>query len=137
MLAYHPGAGRGRVLFSLRPGNVDSDWGVSRLQSARHQIPGPVVLVWDGLPAHRSATTRNYLEAQRDWLRVETLPPYAPELNPLELIWANLSACELGNLCPETLAELSRHLQRGVRRIRRHHSLALAFLKHSKLFPGA
>lgn len=135
MIAYNHRTGSTRVLFSLRPGNVDSDWVVSRLRSLRRQVPGPVVLLWDGLPAHRSAITKDFLTAQRSWLRVETLPAYAPELNPVELIWANLSARELGNLCPETLGELSQHVQRGVRRIRRHSTLALGFLKHSKLFP--
>jgi len=50
-------------------------------------------------------------------------------------MWANLSARELANLCPETLDELATHVQRGVRRIRRHNHLALAFLKPSGLFP--
>jgi len=135
IIAYTPSTERARLLFSLRPGTVDSDWVVSRLRSLRRQICRPVVLLWDGLPAHRSRITRGFLAGQRRWLRVETLPPYAPELNPVELVWANLSARELGNLCPESLTELAHQVNRGVRRIRRHPSLALAFLSHSKLFP--
>jgi hypothetical protein len=41
------------------------------------------VLVWDGLPAHRSAKMRTLIAARR-WLRVYQLPGYAPELNPTE-----------------------------------------------------
>jgi len=134
MIAYHPATGKGRVLFSLGPGNVASEWVLRGLRSLRRHLRGPVILLWDGLPAHRSTLTRRYLERQRHWLRVEPLPAYAPELNPVEALWANLSARELANLCPETLSELTLHVQRGVRRIRRHGDLTLAFLKHSGLF---
>jgi len=44
-----------------------------------------------------------YLGSQRRWLVVERLPAYAPELNPVEKLWANLKGAELANLCAETL----------------------------------
>jgi len=135
MLAYHPRTGKARLLFSLGPGNVASDWVKRGIASLRRHIRGSVLLLWDGLPAHRSKDTDHYLEGQRQWLRVEPLPAYAPELNPVEALWANLSARELANLCPETLSELAVYVQRGVRRIRRHTDLSYAFLKHSGLFP--
>jgi len=135
MIAYHPLTGKARVLFSLGPGNVASDWVMRGVRSLRRHVRGPVILLWDGLPAHRSTVTRRYLGCQHHWLQVEPLPAYAPELNPVEAMWANLSARELTNLCPETLGELAVHVQRGVRRIRRHADLGYAFLKHSGLFP--
>ena len=135
MIAYSPSTGQVRVLLSLGPGNVASDWVMRGVRSLRRHLRGPVVLVWDGLPAHRSTVTRRYVQHQRHWLQVEPLPAYAPELNPVEAMWANLSARELANRCPETLGELAVSVQRGVRRIRRHADLSYAFLKHSGLFP--
>jgi transposase len=44
------------------------------------------------------------------WLRVEPLPAYAPELDAMELLWANLSSRKLANLCPETLDELANYM---------------------------
>jgi transposase len=134
MIAYHPITKKARLLFSLGPGNVDSNWVMRGVRSLRRHIRGPVILLWDGLSAHISGLTRRYLERQRHWLQVERLPTYAPELNPVEAMWANLSARELANLCPETLDELAIHVHHGVRRIRRHPDLAYAFLKHSGLF---
>jgi hypothetical protein len=49
-----------------------------------------VVLLWDGLSAHWSHGMRAFIDSQRDWLQVERLPGYAPELNPVEGLWANL-----------------------------------------------
>lgn len=135
VVSYAPRRGRMGMLFSLRPGNVGSDWVISIVRCLRRHIRGAVVLLWDGLPAHRSTPTVEFLRTQGSWLQVEPLPAYAPELNPVEPMWANLSARELANLCPETLGELEHHVRRGVRRIRRDSSLALAFLKHSGLFP--
>lgn len=135
MVSYAPRTGQAGVLFSLRPGNVDSPWVMSRLRSLRRQVRRQVVLLWDGLPAHRSAQTSGFLETQGAWLQVERLPAYAPELNPVELMWANLSSRELANLCPDTVGELAHHVRRGVTRIRRNSHLGLAFLKHSGLFP--
>jgi transposase len=37
---------------------------------------------------------------------IETLPAYAPELNPVEYLWAWLKRHALANFCPETLDEL-------------------------------
>jgi len=135
MIAYRPLTGKVRVLFTLGPGNVASEWVMRGLSSLRRHLRGPAILLWDGLPAHRSTLTRCYLERQRHWLQVEPLPAYAPELNPVEALWANLSARELANLCPDTLHELALHVRRGLRRTRRHADLAYAFLQHSGLFP--
>jgi transposase len=135
IVSYAPRTGQAGIFYSLRPGNVDSDWVISIVRCLRRHIRSRVVLLWDGLPAHRSAETTAFLETQGAWLQVEPLPAYAPEFNPVEPMWANLSARELANLCPETLGELEHHVRRGVRRIRRDCHLGLAFLKHSGLFP--
>jgi transposase len=56
-----------------------------------------VVLWWDGLSAHWSHDMRAFIDTQRDWLEVERLAGYAPELNPVEYLWANLKGMELAN----------------------------------------
>jgi len=49
-------------------------------------------LLWDGLGAHRSRKMREFLATQRDWLVVERLPAYAPDLNPVEALWSTSRA---------------------------------------------
>lgn len=48
---------------------------------------------------------RAWVDSQHDWLRAERLPAYAPDLNPVEGLWANLKDLELANL-PTTMAGL-------------------------------
>ncbi len=92
-----------------------------------------VILIWDQLPAHKSVLVRDWLHAQRRWLRIEWLPGYAPELNPAEPLWGNIKGCELANRCSDDLADAAAALRRGMRRVRRSRTLALAFLRHTGL----
>ena len=57
-------------------------------------------MIWDGLPSHRSKAMTAWINKQRSWLVVERLPAYAPDLNPVELLWGNVKGVELANLCP-------------------------------------
>jgi putative transposase len=86
------------------------------LRHLRRHLAGPVVLFWDGLNAHRSLETRAHLEAQRSWLTVHRLPAYAPELNPVEGVWAWFKGTATANLCPDGLAPLRQRLRTGRRR---------------------
>jgi transposase len=49
--------------------------------------PGDVVL-WDNLSAHRAETVRARVEARG--ARVVFLPPYSPDLNPIELAFSKI-----------------------------------------------
>ena len=73
-----------------RKGFTETDY-ARFLDAAHQQLGGPLVLVWDNLPAHTSPKMRQ-LAAARDWLTVFQLPAYAPELNPVEM---GLPQCEL------------------------------------------
>lgn len=48
---------------------------------------GDIVLL-DNLPAHKSAQTRQLIEARRACLVF--LPPYSPDFNPIELCWSKV-----------------------------------------------
>lgn len=53
-----------------------------------HHLRGHVILVLDNLPAHKGAAVRALGRRSRR-LHLEYLPPYAPELNPCELLFAH------------------------------------------------
>jgi transposase len=59
-------------------------------------LRGPVILIWDRLNAHRAHGVQVWCEA-RQRLAIEFLPPYAPELNPVEYLWSNLKYHRLSN----------------------------------------
>jgi transposase len=92
-----------------------------------------VVLIWDGLSSHWSHKMRAYLDSQRDWLTAERLPAYAPELNAVEYLWANLEGVELANLPTTTLAEVADATEQGIQRVCKTEDLAVGFLAHTGL----
>ena len=47
----------------------------------------PVILIIDGHPAHKSKKVADYIESLEGKLDIVFLPPYAPDLNPDELVW--------------------------------------------------
>ncbi|MGG7382320.1 transposase, partial [Escherichia coli] len=62
-------------------------------------------------------------------LVVEYLPPYAPDLNPVETLWSSLKRQELANLTTENLADVMAAAWRGIQRVRRVHHLPYAFAR--------
>jgi putative transposase len=76
------------------------------LDAAHQQLRAPIVLVWDQLPAHKSARMRQFLAAH-PWLRVYTLPGFAPELNPAEKVWSGMKRA-LDNLAATTSVQGAR-----------------------------
>jgi len=134
-LAVAPGLSRVRTFLSPKPGSVDGPTVIAFLRSLRRHVQAPVLLVWDRLPAHVSRLTGNWIASQRHWLDIEWLPPYAPELNPVEYLWGHLDSTHLANFVSDDLAELEAQVRRGVRQVRRKDDLAFAFLRHSGLYP--
>ena len=76
---------------------------------------------------------QTYLATQSGWLRVERLPGYAPDLNPVELLWGNIKGQELANRCSQDLEEAVAALGSGMTRVRRRRKLAFSFLQHAGL----
>lgn len=107
---------------------------ISTLRAMRHHLSGKLLLLWDGLPAHRARGVRDFLTGQAAWLRVERFPAYAPELNPVEYLWSASKRKDLANRCPTDIAEMDDALRRSAQRIRRHPDVLQGFLKASGLF---
>ncbi len=125
---------RTRFYFHTRPGTYTDATLIPFLRALQRHFHGqPIILLWDGLPAHKSRRMQAYLARHRPQLRVERLPAYAPDLNPVELIWGNVKGMELANVCPTTLLALRRPLRAGFARLRRHPALAFSFLRHAGL----
>jgi hypothetical protein len=76
---------------------------------------------------------KQYLESQRGWLQIETLPGYSPDLNPVEDLWSNIKGQELANRCVAGLGEAEEGVCSGMARVRQSR-LPFSFLHHAGLF---
>jgi len=113
-----------------RKGFTEADY--ARFFDAAHQqLSGPLVVVWDNSNTHLSAAMTK-LAAGRDWLTIFQLPPYAHELNPVELVWSHLKR-SLANLAKRNLAQLTALVKTRMRTMQYRPSLLDGFLASTRL----
>ena len=133
-LGYRWDGRRSRLFFQTREGNYNAQSLIRFLEDLKKELRGQkAVLVWDGLPAHKSEVMKEYLLQERHWLTVERLPGYAPDLNPVETLWGNIQGQELTNRCAEDLTEVEGAVRKGMGRVRKSAKLPFSFLNHAGL----
>ena len=74
-----------------------------------------------------------FIASCRSWLRVQRLPAYAPELNPVEALWGNVKGTELANRCPDTIDEAMQAACDGLDRVASDTDLCFALPRHTGL----
>ena len=110
----------GTLYFHSQDHAINSEDVVAFLEHLLREVPGRLLIIWDGAPIHRSHTIQQFLAngaAQR--LHLERLPAYAPELNPGEGLWAHLKGVERRNVCCFNILHLGGELREAVKRVRR------------------
>ena len=89
------------------------------LEQLLAELPGRLLVVWDGAPIHRSRAVKEWLaQGAASRIRLERLPGYAPELNPDEGVWRYLKRVELKNVGCTDLGELRREFWAAVGQLR-------------------
>jgi transposase len=125
---------RTNVYLQTVSGPVHGTEVVRFLRHLRRHVHTPVLLIWDGLQAHRSLEVRAYRDAHRSWLTIERLPAYAPELNPVEGLWSWTKGTVVANFCPDGLDPIRQRVRRGRQRLARRGDLIESFLHKAGLF---
>ena len=111
-----------RFYFQIHSGSIKGPQVIEFLQHLRRHIPGKLLILWDGAAIHRSALVCEFIASTNGRLTVERLPPYAPELNPVEYMWGHLKTHEIGNLITTQAWELSFAATTALRKMRRRES---------------
>lgn len=118
LLLFTPKGNRPRIFFRLQPGSMNKHDFIDFLKDIKLELKGKkLLLIWDGLPAHRAKKVTEYIALQRSWLRVERYPAYAPELSPVEFIWSPMKTKDLAHIPPKGLPHLKRLVRRSFRRM--------------------
>ena len=120
-------------VFRFHEGSIKSAQIVEFLKALKAHFKQPLSIVWDGLRAHRSNVVRDYLDSTQGHLQVAFLPPYAPDLNPVEYLWAWLKRHALANYCPNTLTELGTTARHKLKSAQRRPSVIAACWAQSEL----
>jgi len=124
------------LYFQLHEDSVKAPEVTAFLAHLQQHIPGKLLVIWDGLPAHRSKVVAEYLASTKGRVWVERLPGYAPELNPIEYLWGYAKGNDLANFAPKELSELSRAARKAFTRVRKVKRCLRAFWIQSNLDLG-
>lgn len=133
-LTISPRRHRVRSYFGLLPdANYDGEAIRHFLQQLTRSQRGPIDLIWDRLPAHRGGPVGRWLARERPRVHAHLLPGYAPELNPVELIWSYAKMNTLANFAPAETDELLHRTQCALLRIAANQPLLRSFIRHCPL----
>lgn len=120
------------LYFRLHPdANINAERAVDFLEHLQRQLRTPIVLVWDSFQAHKGELVHECVLPNSAHL--EYLPPYAPELNPVEYLWAYLKTNPLANDPAVDLPGLTKRTRRAALSVQRRPDLLRAFLRHTGL----
>lgn len=99
----------------------------------RH-LEGPLVILLDNARIHRAKVVQEFLKTEAGKrITVFHTPPYAPEFNPIEWLWAWIKRMRIQNLCPRNLVELKQAWHLGFRQVRSRPELIRSFFRASSL----
>jgi transposase len=90
---------------TLLDGSYNSARVAAFLRELLKQLPGRIIVVWDNGRMHKGFAIRQLLK-RHPRLTLEWLPPYAPELNPVEQLWSHLKFGYCSNFIPDDLLHL-------------------------------
>ncbi len=124
---------RGGLRFAVYDGNLNGGVFIDFCRRLLHDAPGPVFLVLDGHPVHRSNAVREFAEATNGRLRLFFLPGYSPELNPDEWVWKNIKHDRLGRSGVDSVADLKSKALAALHRLQKLPHLVQGFFRDLNL----
>ncbi|WP_444913863.1 transposase [Microbulbifer sp. TRSA007] len=77
---------RGGFWYHICNGKFTAEKCVECFRNFQRSQNRPVILIVDGHPVHKSKKVLEYVSSQDGNLEMVILPPYAPDLNPDELV---------------------------------------------------
>jgi len=133
-LVISPRRRRVRAYFDFLPeANFNGVSILAFVRQLRRALGVPLALIWDRLLAHQGEPVAAWLARHRRRVSVTLLPPYAPELNPVELIWSHLKDNPLANFAPSELQELLDQTHVASLAVGDDQALLRSFLRHCPL----
>jgi transposase len=125
----------GKMFFDIREnsfkGNGIIDYLIKLLESTTRKI----LLIWDNATWHKSEETIAFLNSEigkRLW--VAHTPPYSPEFNPDELVWANLKRVQIPNRIAKNVKELKIIAKEGMSNIQNSVTLVKSFFNYQNFY---
>ena len=124
---------KGALRFAAYDGNLNGSVFIDFCRRLLHDTSGPVFLILDGHPVHRSKAVRQFAAATEGRLRLFFLPGYSPELNPDEWVWKNVKHDRVGRAGVSGPEDLKAKALAALHRLQRLPRLIQGFFRDPNL----
>ena len=124
---------KGKLRFAAYDGNLNGKVFIDFCRRLLHDATGPVFLILDGHPVHRSKAVRQFAAATGGRLRLFFLPGYAPELNPDEWVWKNIKHDRVGRAGVSGPEDLKAKALAALHRLQKLPDLVRSFFRDPNL----
>jgi transposase len=118
------------LYFTAHEKNVTAEEVEAFLRDVQRHLRRHLIVVMDRWSVHRKAAKAL---AGDERFRIEWLPPYAPELNPVEYVWDHTKYCDLANYIPDELLDLKLELDWSMHQTRERPELLRSFFHAAEL----
>jgi DDE superfamily endonuclease len=131
-LALNPEQTQIRELFLIQERNYNAWDMLTALGELRREIGHDLIVVWDNLRAHHKIA-RVLREQRITGIEFVFLPPYAPELNPVEAMWSQCKYGQLANYAPTDKHALRTKVQTALQKQQSNQALLRSFFAAAQL----
>jgi transposase len=118
--------------FDILDHNINADDFERFVARLLQRVGRAITLVLDRWQVHRSAVRRLEERFGRR-IHIEWLPPYAPELNPVEHVWSHTKHSDLANYVPEDILRLGKSVNDSLRKKCTNQRLLQSFFRAAQL----
>ena len=126
-------ANNGVMRFMVYEGSMDSKMFIKFLTKLIYKRKKKIFLILDNLRTHHSNKVRDWVEQRRDKIELFFLPPYAPELNPDELLNQDVKSNAYKHKLISTTKELKKALHSYLRKIQNNRQKVMNFFKKKQV----
>ncbi len=118
---------RGEFWAATYTGKLNAESFVAFLQNFVQGRAHKVLLVVDGHPAHKAKLVKHYVQSLKGRLELHFLPPYAPDLNPDEFVWAHMKTNGVSKKPLKQNESLQKRIEEDLYRLANNRKLVRSF----------
>lgn len=124
---------KGGFWYMVYTGRFNATKFIECLKNFMRYKRNPVFLIMDGHPVHKAKAIKEHIKRLKGKLEIYLLPPYAPDLNPDELVWNQMRNIGTSKKPLKKGESLKKRAILDLESIKNKKKLILSFFKNDKV----